>query len=412
MATFLIRDFDDPRGYKEFTPGMGLPRVKPGYESVGVYQNGESYVPWGLTQNNRVVYARVGAHAGFRTGFGKHALRPYDTTVSQARRTMAESALGLLALQWPHFTKDAVQKVSSGVSKYLKHHLFTDAQGTREQVHKQIGYYFFTGGNKGFGRISEASSKSMSAEQVFLQILDALQNGKLQQKLAIHDAVGRKLLPALGGIKEQQAYDVWGPAVREDWFDDKARRGRIETEAQKSKQVKATQTPGIAPLGTFPRKSGVSNVDQSRNRGVDMFQRDPHRTRHVSADDYYDESDTRNLLFGAGISGTTGTLLQAGRAFGGIVSSELLKQYLFAIIGYLVGGGMHSFHESMSIAKRVGVPYNPGAYMPSLPSSFIYSPQFGAWRDEYYDIVVLGATHWRYNPGVIPSHLNKNLTPP
>jgi hypothetical protein len=140
--------------------------------------------------------------------------------------------------------------------------------------------------------------------------------------------------------------------------------------------------------------------------------RDPHRTRHASADAYYDDADLRNVLFGAGISGTTGTLLQAARAFGGITNGELLKQYVLAIVGYLVGGGMHSYHESMSIAQRVGVPYNPGAYQPSLPVAFIYSPQFAQWRDEYYDIVVLGATHWRFNPGVLPSHLNKNLKTP
>jgi BarA-like signal transduction histidine kinase len=65
----------------------------------------------------------------------------------------------------------------------------------------------------------------------------------------------------------------------------------------------------------------------------------------------------------------------------------------------------------MSIAQRVGVPYNPGAFLPSLPTSFIYSPQFIEWRDAYYDIVILGAIHWRYNAGVIPSHLNKALKP-
>lgn len=57
MPTFLIRDYDDPRGYKEMTPPMGgLPRLAPGYESPGVFQNGESYVPWGITLDNRVVY--------------------------------------------------------------------------------------------------------------------------------------------------------------------------------------------------------------------------------------------------------------------------------------------------------------------------------------------------------------------
>lgn len=389
----------------------GLPRVPAGFSSPGVFQNGESYVPWGITLNNRVVYARVGEHAGFRGGSGPHQLQPYDTVVSQKRRRLAESQLGVLALTWPHLTRAAVEKVSTGVRQYLNKHFWANQKGTREAVFKEIGHYFYTSGGTGFGRISEANKAGIGDEGVWLGIQDALHKGRLEQQLAIHDAVGRKLLPKLGGDTQRQAYDKWGPLVREDWFDDKERRGRIETEAQLKKQVKATQTAGIAPAGTRSTQQ-MPNVAQSRTRGVDMFARDPHRTRQQNADEYYDDADLRNLLFGAGISGTTGTLLQAAHAFGGIAAGELLKQYVLAIVGYLVGGGMHSYHESMSIARRVGVPYTPGAYQPSLPVAFIYSPQFAEWRDEYYDIVVLGATHWRFNPGVIPSHLNRNLRSP
>jgi hypothetical protein len=32
------------------------------------------------------------------------------------------------------------------------------------------------------------------------------------------------------------------------------------------------------------------------------------------------------------------------------------KQYVLAIIGYLVGGGMHSYHESMAVAQKAGMP--------------------------------------------------------
>jgi hypothetical protein len=150
-------------------------------------------------------------------------------------------------------------------------------------------------------------------------------------------------------------------------------------------------------------------LDQSRNRGVDMFVRDVHRKRHDEADAYYDDLDTRNLLFGAGISGTTGSLLQAGIAFGGLAPGEMLKQYTLAIVGYLVGGGMHSYHESMVIAQKAGVPYSPGAFIDSLPSSFTTSADFKAWSVLYYDIVYLGAIHWRNNAGALPSHLNTQL---
>jgi hypothetical protein len=410
MPTFLVRDFDDPRGYREVNTGA-LPRSAPTLDLLGVRQDGESYVPWGITPNGRVVYAKTGEHTGFRGGSGQNRLRQYDATVSQERRKLAESELGVLALKHPQFTHQAVEAVSLGVRRYLIKFFWKDQDGMRNKLYESLGHYFFTGGEMGFGRISERRKQDVGPKNVWESLLNVLESGRIDQQLALHDGVGRKILPDLKGEPQWSDYSAWNGLVREKWFDDPKQRGRVDTPAQKAKQVQPTLTPGIAPLG-----SGLSNtnltMDQSRKRGVDMFARDTGRTRNASADKYYDDADLRNLLFGAGISGTTGTLLQAGRAFGGITSGEVLKQYVLAIVGYLVGGGMHSFHESLAIAHRVGVPYNPGAYMPSLPMTFAHSQQCSAWRDQYYDIVVLGATHWRNNPGVTPSHLNRNLKPP
>lgn len=404
MATFLVRDFHDPRGYVELTqPGGGLRRVARTQD-----QEGESFVPWAITLDQRVVYARTGQHTSFRGGSGTDRLRPYDTFVSQNRRRLAESELGVLALDLPHLTRAALDSVSHGLKQYLIRHFWSNQQAAMDAMYTEIGHYFYTGGGKGFGRISEADKKSLGPQKVWQGILDAAENGSVDQKMAIYDAAGRKLLAKLKSPSHEAEYKAWGSLVRERWFDDKDRRGRTETPEQLARKVRPTNTPGIAPLGT-PGNGQMGNVGQARNRGVDMFQRDPHRMREKNADIYYDDADTRNLLFGAGISGTTGTLLQAGRAFGGIKNGEPLKQFVLAIVGYLVGGGMHSYHESMAIAQRVGLPYNPGAYVSSLPESFLASPQFTNWRDKYYDVVVMGATHWRFNPGVTPSHLNRNL---
>jgi len=70
---------------------------------------------------------------------------------------------------------------------------------------------------------------------------------------------------------------------------------------------------------------------------------------------------------------------------------------------------MHSFHESLGVARKVGMPYFPGKYIPSLPDSFLAAAEFRNWRAEYYDIAILGAIHWRHNLGVLPSHLNPAL---
>ena len=97
----------------------------------------------------------------------------------------------------------------------------------------------------------------------------------------------------------------------------------------------------------------------------------------------------QTLIFGAGPSGSTGTLLQAGKLFGNL-DGDLLRQYVLAIVGYLVGGGMHSYHEVMVIPRMAGCPYKDGAYVPSLPDRFLGSQDYEEWQADYFDIVVLG----------------------
>lgn len=385
MTTFLIRSFDDAKSYAAVDyPGGSLPRSRE-----------ESYVPWGLAADGRPVYAKTGEHTGWRGN--SLGLRPYDSEVSQKRRRLCQSELGMIALNQRGYTHAAVSAVSQAMVVYLKGKYgenWANAVGT---VYDEIGHYFFTGGRTGFGRLSMERKDDVGAYQVWRKILAALTNGTLDQIMAIHDAIGRKVLPKLGGGPKVE-YDKIGPIVRQDWFDDKARRGRADV-----KGSKPTTVGGIA-------EGGTGDTHQARSRGVDMFKRDIHRTRDEDADAYYDDVDARNLLFGAGISGTTGTLLQAGIAFGKL-NGEGLKQYVMAIVGYLVGGGMHSYHETMAVASKLGVPYNPGAYEISLPSSFTATQDYKGWRAKYYDIVVLGALHWRHNRTCLPSHLNTDLTP-
>ncbi|MEL6520141.1 MAG: cytotoxin Mcf [Pseudomonadota bacterium] len=134
--------------------------------------------------------------------------------------------------------------------------------------------------------------------------------------------------------------------------------------------------------------------------------------RHVEADYYYDRVDQLNLLFGGGISGTTGTLLRSALAFGNLNAQvnavELKKQYTLAIIGYLVGGGMHTYHESMVIAEKVGVPYISGRYDVSMPTSFTALPSYTNWQQRYFDIVSLGDQHGVF-VAPVPSANNPQL---
>jgi hypothetical protein len=51
----------------------------------------------------------------------------------------------------------------------------------------------------------------------------------------------------------------------------------------------------------------------------------------------------------------------------------------------------------MTVAAKRGVPYEPGAFLVSMPATFLGSMEFLDWNADYYDIVTLGAVHWLYN---------------
>jgi hypothetical protein len=79
-----------------------------------------------------------------------------------------------------------------------------------------------------------------------------------------------------------------------------------------------------------------------------------------------------------------------------------------------VGGGCHSLHESLTVmGYHPDLEYNSSSLLghkgggvdrradsasfPMLPMSFLSSSHFTKWRDEYYDITVLGGVHWLLN---------------
>lgn len=387
MARFYVRDFDNALGFRMLeTRGPDLPAGP----------NGAPYLPWAVTPGRRVVYAEHGAHRGFS---GTRGLREYSTLVSQSRRKLAESALGMIALERPELTKKAVSAVSHAVKKYLRQRLFTDHDKTLETTRKAVGHYLFTGGGLTFGRVSTEKASTKSGTEVWGAMMSVLESGTVDQQVAVHEVVGRKLLPAFGG-PERTRYNALAPTVREAWFDGPERGRR-----QVATNFAATTAGGVAPQG-----SPVPSTATARVRGADRFERDPNRTSHPAANRYFADLDELNLTFGASISGTTGTALQAAIGFADL-TGEALKQYFFAVVGYLVGGGMHTFHESAIIAGRVGrgMSYSPGRFDGLLPATFTQSLMHDGWRHSYYDVVVLGSRHWRYN--AVGSQTSSTLSP-
>ena len=74
-------------------------------------------------------------------------------------------------------------------------------------------------------------------------------------------------------------------------------------------------------------------------------------------------------LSGGGPSGTTRDMLTVALAMG-VSTDEEKMQYALAVMGGLGAAGAHSFHEIMTMAKAIGVQYNPGSYAGVYPASF------------------------------------------
>ncbi|MBE3795311.1 hypothetical protein HJ183_05675 [Vibrio parahaemolyticus] len=185
-----------------------------------------------------------------------------------------------------------------------------------EKLHKSIGHYFYTNGRLSFGRLSTDNINTISQDDFYQKLLDTLISGSLEQVLAIHDAIGRKILPYYPS-KTLDIYQSISNTVRESWFDDCKIRGR--------RIINKTPSPSSIIGITDDSDIGITPNIQPRQRAIDMYQRDDTRQSHPIANNYYDGVDEHNLLFVAGISGTTGTLLQAAKAFGELEDIELKK---------------------------------------------------------------------------------------
>ncbi|MEM6637919.1 MAG: hypothetical protein AAF667_18745 [Pseudomonadota bacterium] len=398
MVDFRILDRHSNNGYqtRQF-PNNQIPTFGTG---------APIFLPWGYSQD-RVIYAHFGEFGFWNNRFAnERGIRRYNKIISEDRRRLCQSVLALKALETRNWTSNKVNMVSMEIRDFLNSIVARDPQ-YKYIVMKAIAHYYFTDFKTGFGRIASTKHTDLLMRERWDGIMDKLLGGTLDQQLSLHDAVGRKILvnkklnrsygkftavdPAQ--FKQQMAlsrYNDCMARVRQPWFDKGATRGRR----------KVDHAPGPTVLGGIVRPEsdmkGYLSVNQPRDRAVDQFEYDPGRTPHPEADQYYTEAAEKNLIFGGGISGTTGTLLAAAHAFGKISNGEPLKEYTLAIIAYLVGGGMHSYHECMVIANKVGVPYDPGLYEGSLPQNVKQTQWYRDWKHRFYDIAVLGNHHHHY----------------
>ena len=179
-------------------------------------------------------------------------------------------------------------------------------------------------------------------------------------------------------------------AVRPKALFDESFRGRKPKEG-----AQATFTPGLLSENSTAKPAltvgrlGLTleqmRPREDRMRGMDMYIPEI----ATMSPDFAESLRQFNLNFGAGPSGTTGTLFAAARGFGNI-EGEDLKKYLLGCIAYLVGGGMHTCHEvftTFNLLFPTGPkPYTNAKYDGCLPLRFRTTRQYGDWKAEFYDI--------------------------
>lgn len=425
MTKILTRSYSS-LGYQEIEDSIGNLRQK-------------GYVPWAILPDHRVVYATIVEARG--TPPAGTGMRPYSKETSQLRRNLCHSKLGLFALDH-NFSYDALATVSKGVFSFLKRQ---DASVKARFCDSYRGFLSGTNGYNSFGRLYDQEVNDTKI--IWAEVIKSLQqprttSARVETLIAIHDAVGFQIVVANKDnplYNQDPVYDTYlcwkkkmyvdGPGQlfnrgsngHPGWYGRDLRAGYS---FQNQIYPPATSIPG----NLMENQPGFPKV-QPRTRATDLYTRAEIEPRpvgvnipaHTSGNVYYEQLDLRNELFSAGPSGTVCGALSAAFTFGKIIpASELFKEYLFAIIGYLVGGGMHSLHEVLTPLRMLGLEYNTGSLLkydlgnsltpdhpieltkvatsdyPLLPKKFLKSKAFEHWRDEYYDIVVLGGIHWKF----------------
>jgi hypothetical protein len=86
---------------------------------------------------------------------------------------------------------------------------------------------------------------------------------------------------------------------------------------------------------------------------------------------YYQKIQAKDLPYIAGRSTHTLSFILAATRFGNLSQAEM-QEYFLAILGYLMGGGNHTFDEIAYVAHLLAdVPYVEGSYQHSLPAAFV-----------------------------------------
>jgi len=191
---------------------------------------------------------------------------------------------------------------------------------------------------------------------------------------------GGVCVPPRGPGSLQDKAEVEGPLTTSRGIFVGAERARIPPGPPPTGAMTTTSAPartGSAGIrssqgGDTPQPLDTSQMSDADRRSLEMevFR----GTESWTVDEIRQFSQQARLelnmpLSGGGPSGTTRDMLTVALAMG-VSTDEEKMQYALAVMGGLGAAGAHSFHEIMTMAKAIGVQYNPGSYAGVYPASF------------------------------------------
>jgi hypothetical protein len=396
-------------------------------------------IPVALAPTGRVVYGSAADIARVKKPRPSSAVKlvPYTAEIKLQRRRLAETVLGYRALNSSDIVAGVLDKVSTAIWGYWNKRIGQLQKEAAPFMIDQSKKYLH--GAKSFGRMAppkptwtlniEAWMTALSSKPRDIPKIMNIQDNFLRifKSLGPTDLDNRWIRPMPDDLRNQIMKVTPPPTPTREMLEDKTKREntlkKIMPDAwdwKRSPMWANMESLGmrIRPMSLFdPRFRGrtdrgepgatdkpgilVDGVDigmeavlarlnltldgikstEARARGVDRYTPDFNSMSPV----FRESIDQHNTGFGAGPSGTTGTLLQSANTFSSIEGEDLAR-YTFACVAYLVGGGMHTCHEVFTTAHLLGLPYEEGKYRKSLPAAFRSTREYDAWQVEFHDI--------------------------
>ena len=327
----------------------------------------DDMVRWGLAHGSRTVFAARGTPPPEPGS----SFSPLDSNLNVRRRVEFESALAAYVLMDTSCVMPAVNQLTERLIGYL------DERKADESVGMALKGTLY---NVHFGRVGLPEQAPDSGGQILREAITTMRQGSLQQILNIHQAFSYCVTAKLGfGTEELTAVAAhWGNRLRPNAFFSGS-RGRAYRRADRS------EGDAVPVVGySAPTDRRVASFVEVHPRAVELFRSEAPDAEAVMRT--YHGTGTASP-FVAGISGSTADLMKMLKTFCPNASGEMLKQYALACVGYLTGGGHHTFEEVMRVAEMAGVDYLGGQYEAVLPETFRRSAWFDLLLEDYADIL-------------------------